>query len=453
MNKIIYLLVSIFALFSTPTLAQQDNTPETFTLFEALEIALQNNHDIVISRNEEEINNNNATAGNAGLLPNVTLSGSLNNSVQNTRNEFNDGNVQDVENAGSSIQSISINANYTLFDGFGNYYRFRSLQNLSEQSGVLTRLQIESTLFQVIQFYLVAITSRESIRINQEAIERSIDRYDRAKKQNELGIGTSIDLLNAQVDLNSDSVAYLQSVTDYRVAKRDLLISLGMDPAKNIEITEQLDLSFNTDLGPVLEHSFQQNSSYVLAQLGLNSSSYNLKQERARRFPVIGATGSYGISNSEFDAGQITAQEVDGFSFGLTLSWNLFNGRQQETRIQNALISLKNSEEELNRTKLSLDRDVRNTYDEYTTNVFLVEKELVNLETANLNYKRTQELFQLGQITNAELRNAQLNISRIEERILTLRIQAKISEVELYQLSGKLIEMEDGKINVAPELR
>ena len=77
----------------------------------------------------------------------------------------------------------------------------------------------------------------------------------------------------------------------------------------------------------------------------------------------------------------------------------------------------------------------------------------MNLETANLNYRRSQELFQLGQITNAELRNAQLNISRIEERILTLRIQAKISEVELYQLSGKLIEMEDGKINVAPELR
>ena len=125
---------------------------------------------------------------------------------------------------------------------------------------------------------------------------------------------------------------------------------------------------------------------------------------------------------------------------GTSVRLNVFNGAQQETRIKNAQITLKNNREEFELARISLRRDVMNAFELYRSDLYLLDKETVNLETAELNFQRATELFDLGQITSTDFREAQLNVSRVEERIVNLKIQAKISEVQLYQLSGRLIE-------------
>ena len=44
------------------------------TLRKCLEIGLEQNYDVRIVRNEEQISDNDATAGNAGMLPTIGLS-------------------------------------------------------------------------------------------------------------------------------------------------------------------------------------------------------------------------------------------------------------------------------------------------------------------------------------------------------------------------------------------
>ena len=122
------------------------------------------------------------------------------------------------------------------------------------------------------------------------------------------------------------------------------------------------------------------------------------------------------------------------------MSLNLFNGFRRETQIQNAMVSLKNNEESLDLAEKTLERDVMNLYQDYQTSLFLVEKEELNLETAELNFERSQELFDLGQITNTQFREAQLGVSRVQQNIVRLKVQAKLAEVQLLQLSGQLIE-------------
>lgn len=83
-----------------------------------------------------------------------------------------------------------------------------------------------------------------------------------------------------------------------------------------------------------------------------------------------------------------------------------------------------------------------NLYQDYQTSLFLLEKETLNLETAELNFERSKELFELGQITNTQFREAQLGVSRVQQNMVRLKIQAKRAEIQLMQLSGQLIEMD-----------
>lgn len=440
MNKLILVLSICF--YSLNVFGQElPAISNTITLEEAIAIALQSNHDIIIIKNETMINSNNATPGNAGLLPSLSASGGYTGSIQDSEIRFNGGVAPDQNNTGAKSNTLSgsLSANYTLFDGFGNYYQFQSLKKLEELAGVQERLQIESTMLQVIQNYLNVVLAAKSVEINEEAVQRSSERFQRVTKRFDLGNASRIDVLSAEVDLNSDKVALVQSERDLEKLKRDLLIQLGSEPDTEIEIKNEISVNAVIALDQILSDSQVYNASLVLTKLSSENAELNFKQTKSDRFPVISLNGSYDYSKSELGAGQLSYQQVNGLTGGISVSLNIFNGFQLKTRVQNAQIQLKNSQESLSLAQKSLKRDILNSYEDYQTNLLLIEKEAINLETANLNFERTKQLFELGQITNTELREAQLNVSRIEQSLILLNVQAKISEISLYQLSGQLI--------------
>lgn len=443
MNKITLLTLSLLV-FNGHLIGQENSIiPEqTITLEKAISIALENNHSIIIAKNTTEINTNNATIGNAGLLPTVTASGSYSGSVNDAEFQIINQQPITVNNAKTKSTAGSLGANYLLFDGFENYYRFKSLKTLQEQAGVQSRLQIEGTLLQVISFYMNVLTQKRNLEISRESIDRSLERLNRFTKSYELGKTTRLEFLSAQVDLNSDSVIFVQSEAAYENSKRDLLIQLGADPESDIQIIDNIRLNESLKVDDLLMKSLENNAAVVLSKLTAENVLLSLKQNRSSRFPKINLNGSYDYFRSESDASQLEFQQSTGFSGGISISLNLFNGFKQEIQIQNAQVELKNNQEALFLAEKSLKRDVLNTYKNYQTNLFLLNKEALNLETAELNFERSKQLFELGQVTNTQFREAQLNVSRVQQNILRLQVQAKLSEVSLYQLSGQLIETE-----------
>jgi len=171
--------------------AQQQDSFE-ITLSKAIEMALDKNYSIKVARQSADIASNNASLGNAGLLPTVEATAGLNRSNES----FEASGLFNVDTTGvkSDVLSASVSASYVLFDGFGNYYRFQSLKNLKDQSGVTARLQIESTLIGVIQDYLNVIARKEALNISQALIERSNERFQRVQNRFDLGVSTRLDL-------------------------------------------------------------------------------------------------------------------------------------------------------------------------------------------------------------------------------------------------------------------
>ncbi len=349
MNKrLMITLCSFFVISGLLTAQESPIIPnEVITLQKAISIALEKNHSITIANNNAEINSNNATIGNAGLLPTVSASGSYSGSVTDAEIRQPGQATQTVNGANSNTLAGSISAGYLLFDGFGNYYRFQSLKSLEEQAGVQARLQIEGTLLQVISLYLGVVTQKQSLEISKEAIARSLERYSRVSKRFELGNASRLDLLSAQVDLNADSVSYIQAANQLLNAKRNLLIELGAEPDELIQVVYDIDLNASLLLEELLPASLNNNASLVLSKLSAENALLGIKQNRSGRFPKISLNGSYDYFKNESDASQFEYQKFTGFSGGISVSLNLFNGFKQETQIQNAQVQLKNNEDSL----------------------------------------------------------------------------------------------------------
>ena len=83
-------------MFTTPLFAQEALTLET-----AVAIALENNLNIKVAKSQAEVSVNNATKGNAGLLPSLNASGGVNYSEHNEDEIYSSG---------------ALNFSYTLFN-------------------------------------------------------------------------------------------------------------------------------------------------------------------------------------------------------------------------------------------------------------------------------------------------------------------------------------------------
>ena len=123
------------------------------SLEEALTIALEQNYGVRIARNATMIADNNAQGikglGAAGMLPNINLNGGWNESRDNVRQQFFNGNLQERAGARTDRANASVQLNWTLFDGLQMFAQQDRLHELQQQSDLALRQAIENTIAQV----------------------------------------------------------------------------------------------------------------------------------------------------------------------------------------------------------------------------------------------------------------------------------------------------------------
>lgn len=432
-------LILILLLIPVTAMSQAQDS-SVITLNQAIEQALEKNHSIIITRNIAEIDDNSATIGNAGYLPNISLNSSYTESVEDTRIEFpNPSANQDVSGSRSNRLGASVDLQWVLFDGFGNRYRLKSLQNSADLSSLQSQREIELTLLQVIELYLNVSTQAQLLDVTRESVEISNQRYRRALRNFETGGGSRVDLLNAEVSLNQDSIRVVETELSLNRAKRNLQVLLGTDPGSEITVDNAIEINEDLSLDTLLPAALSLNARLGATEIESELARLQLQQSRADAYPQISTNASYNYSRIESDAGQFTFQEANGVTAGLSFSFTLFDGFRRDLSIQNNKIRLKNSREQRRLTEKEVQSELLNAFETYTSNLYLLEKQQLNVETAELNFERTVLAFEQGQVSNTDFREAQLNLLETRQNLISLRAQAKLSEIDLLQLSGQLL--------------
>ena len=159
--------------------------------------------------------------------------------------------------------------------------------------------------------------------------------------------------------------------------------------------------------------------------------------------PTIGLSGSYGWNKNNNNAVALLAVSTStGLSAGLNLSWNLFDGGSTITRVRNAKINLETQQLQKESILLSIERDFNNAWDNYQNKLEIYNIQEKNIITAQNNFDRTQEKFKIGQVNSIEFRQAQINLLNAELSRNQAKFSAKLSELELLQISGELLNVQ-----------
>lgn len=408
----------------------------------AVEMALEYNHGIKIAKNTVEIADNNANILNSEYLPRITGNAGATYNVDNTEAEFSNGNTTSLNGAESSRYNSSLNLNYTLFDGLGRQYNYKALKEGKQLSELDARETIENTILQLFTVYYNVAQISENVRSLQQTLDISKDRLKRAEYQFNYGQSTKLGVLNAQVDINNDSINIINAYNRLINSKRDLNVVLGNTLPETFEVDTLITFVMQLDKAEQYEKMKSNNVALLQLEKNLLISEYNLKSWKSDYLPTLGLTGSYGWNKNNNNAAAFLAVSTStGFSGGLNLSWNLFDGGSTITRVKNAKIDLENQKLQKELIMINIERDFNNAWDDYQNklNVFYIQED--NILTAMNNFDRTQEKFRLGQVTSIEFRQAQLNLLLAKLSRNQAKYDAKLAELFVLQLSGDLLNV------------
>ena len=413
---------------------------DTLGLDDAISMALANEYGIRIVRNEAAVVAAQATAGNAGLLPRLDASGRGQFSDQYSKLDFAEG-IPDVERSGvrSTTLSGQVGLSYTVFNGMGNHALYDRYMINADLADLQTRAQVEGTLTQVIALYYGIGALDEDVAITRRVLEISYDRYERQAAKAALGGAGRLDVLNAQVDLQADSTSYILAAQRRERSARELNVLLGRAPDTEVNVSHQVEYATGLQEEQLVEEALQGNVQVLSATAQVRAAEVDRRIARSLRWPRLDLNANYGLTDQQNEVGIVLGSYNSGFNGGLTLSVPIFDGGRINTQVEQSRLRAENAALAEQLARLQVDRDVRNAFTTWRSQreVLHIQREAVN--TAQLNFDRTRELFQSGQLTGLQFRQAQLDLANAERQSVVAGFDTKVAELQLLRTSGGLL--------------
>lgn len=430
--KPIYITILLFAF--VPKMFSQ----EVLSLEDAVKIALENNYEIRISKNDLSIDKTNATIGNSGMLPKVAANVIDNNSIQNTTQTRSDGTTTTLDNAKNNSLTYGVGLDWTVFDGLRMFAKYDQLKTLQQLGEAELKLTILTKISDVTSTYYDLVQQQQQLAALDTTIVISNQRVTLAQNRYTIGKASKLEVLNAQVDLNTDTTTYLRQKELYANTKTLLNQILARDVKTDFKVIETITVDDKLILAELTTLAEKQNPQLEAQVLNKRIAELQLKQIKGDRYPVIKLNSGYNFSESQSSLGFLTQSSSKGLNYGFSATLNLFDGFNQRRNEKVAKLLVENSTIAIAQQNQQLQTTLMTSFQTYLTNLELTKLEQRNEAIAKQNLDITLEKFRIGTVPTIEFRTAQLNYINAKVRNSNAQFQAKLSEIALKELAGNL---------------
>ena len=419
--------------------AAKINAQEVLTLESAVKIALENNYEIKIATNNLIIQKTNVAIGNAGMLPTVTANVFDNNSIQNSSQTRQDGTKNELDNAKNNNLTYGVGLDWTIFDGLRMFARMDQLKELQKLGEAQLKLTVITRISDVNAAYYDLVQQQQQLAALDTTIVISNQRLTLAQNRFTIGKASKLELLNAQVDMNTDQVALLRQKELYSNSKILLNQLLARDVATDFKVIDVLKVDSLLLLPELKVLAEKQNPQLEAQIINKRVAELELKQIKAARYPTVRVNTAYNFSESQSSLGFVAQSQSRGLNYGFSASLNLFDGFAQNRNEKISKIQIENSKLNIDQQNLALNSQLSTSYQTYLTNLELIALEEKNELIAKQNLNITLDKFRIGTITTLEFRTAQLNYVNAKVRYSNAQFQGKLSEIALRELAGNLV--------------
>jgi outer membrane protein, adhesin transport system len=413
-----------------------------YSLNDCIRIGLDRNFSILIAKNNEAISTNNHTLGNAGYLPTLDLSGNYNGVSSNTTSKLADGSENNSKIGLNTTASAGLNLGWTIFSGFNVSTTYKKLGELKQIGALNTQLSVENLVSDIVLGYYAYVQQVQMLINLEYAVTLSKERLRIDEDRYLLGSSSKLQVLQSRVYLNADSSNLSKQFEVVRAAQVKLNEKMAVEDMGLYFTLRDSSVGVNPLLlyEKLLEETLTGNTTLNIARKDKTISEYDYKIIVSRSYPYLNFSTGYDYNLLNYSAGTYKNQTVSGMNYGLTLGFNIFDGLNQRRSIHNSEIEITNRELQYRQIEQGIRADLITIYSGYSNNLRLIKLEEQNLQTAGENLDIALERYKLGSLSGIDLREVQKSYLDAKERLLLIQSQAKLAEVSLQLISGRIMD-------------
>jgi len=292
----------------------------------------------------------------------------------------------------------------------------------------------EESVLLVVSQYLGSQRAAADVQAAQSRVDLAQALYDQAADLQRNGVGTGIDTLRANVQLQNEKQRLIVDRTQLETSIYGLVRLLSLDPRQKVELADQMSF-FDTpeaQADQTLERAYTTRPELrqVLAQE--ERAALELKSAGDQRLPKLSFSGFW------LEQGLTPTSAIPVYQYQASLDFPLFTGgriQAQRAQAELAIRQLKQQEQDL-RNRIAL--EVKTAIAQLESARGEVNVANLGVDLARQEVQQARDRFQAGVANNIEVISAQDALSRANDNQIAALYRYNQARADLAHASGQM---------------
>ncbi len=303
--RALILLVPLF--FCLARARAQEGQPLKLTLKEAVQLALKQNPQVQIANLNLAASLQDRDLARAGLLPQADFE-SVDRAMRYNIYALFGSKFPGIAQHGGPFQFFQAGPNFSMpiFD-LTLWRRWQAAHHGVRASEAQETAVREQTVLLVVSQYLGGLRASAAVVAAQSRVDLAQALYDQASDLQKNGVGTGLDTLRANVELQNEKQRLIEAQTQQEVALYGLARLLNLDPHQKVELADQPSF-FQTpefEASQSIEQALSTRPEMHALEARERIARLTIKAASESRLPSINLSGDWayqGLSLAEFDS-------------------------------------------------------------------------------------------------------------------------------------------------------
>lgn len=394
MKKIIILIISLGFLL-LPNLTKAENEIP-LTLDEAIGFALGQNRDVLIKAQDVEKSKKKVSEAQAGLFPTLNFTAT----TQDTIGLYSKNITQTTTQA--TVKQYLYQGGKTINTIKQNEYKEEMSQALLDKTKLETLLEVKKT------FYTLLLAN-EFAQVNEGILKNTEQHLQFVLVSYQNGQASQSEVLKIQQSLASVEQAYQASLNQVQTSQILLNNLLYLD--QGIKIKPNANFAYEPAQALYDEEflkAMQNRPEIKQYEAQINADKKAIEITKADNQPAIFASWDYYSRSRTSLSFSPTKGWQDYNIVGITFSWPIFDGWQTKSKVEQAIIDLKETRLLKEKTISDIALELKNTYLDLKNAISKIKSAQADVEVYSDKLSVTEEKYKQGITSSLDLSDASL---------------------------------------------
>ena len=321
----------------------------------------------------------------------------------------------------------------TIFDLtlWRRYQATQSTVGASKATSLSTREQV---ILLVVSQYIGTLRAVANVEASQSRVDLAQALYDQAADLQKEGVGTGIDTLRANVELQNEKQRLLEAENDRETSLFGLSKLLNLDPRQRIELGDSLSF-FDTpqpEVEPSMEAALAERQEWKSLQSQIKSARFQKSASQDLRLPSLRFDGNFDYVGT---SGNTT---LPTYTYEASVNLPLFTGGRIRAEVVRADLEIRKLEQQQADLRNQIALDVKTALLNLSSARSEVQVANLGVQLSREEVDQARDRFKAGVANNIEVIQAQDSLSRANDNQIAALYRFNQARADLARSVGQM---------------